>query len=140
MKYACTYVDCILLASFFYYESESPRFCFYSLVRANEVFTRLLPASWNAYGESRKNPNVLLYLALPSFSSSSPIILARSYFGLLFYESHRCADPRVEYIYQWLWFSKRIKKLTHVWFTSHPCLCCYLIKHGPSFSTSKMHS
>lgn len=80
-----------------------------------------------------------------SFLLSPFLLLTRFYFGLLFCESHRGADPWAECIYRRLCDSRNgaLKNLPtsfapHVRLIyAHPCLCSYLIKHGPSFPASR---
>lgn len=84
MKYARTIVGIfftVWIVIFFLY--------FYSVTRANDVFARLLPASWNVDGERVAKTNVLLYLALPSFSS--PLLFFWLVFILAFYFANLAA-------------------------------------------------
>lgn len=118
----------------------------YSLARANDVFARLLPASWNADGERVAKTNVLLYLALPSFP---PSFFFLPVFILAFYSANltiaRMADPQAECIYRRLCdfrngALKNLRTSSSAYVRqiyAHPCLCCYLIKYGLSFHAAR---
>ena len=100
--------------------------CYYSFVHANNVFTRLLSATWNADGERVAKTNVLLYLALPSF----PPFYSSGWFlfwSFILRISSRCRWIREPSVFTggFVWFPKwRINYLTElhpsrtaVWFT-----------------------